>query len=46
VVISPLISLMADQVQALERRGISATFLNSTLPPDEVAARVERIRRG
>jgi ATP-dependent DNA helicase RecQ len=45
VVISPLISLMADQVQALERRGIAATFLNSTLPPDESAARVERIRR-
>ena len=46
VVVSPLISLMADQVQALERRGVSATFLNSTLPPDETAARIERIRRG
>jgi ATP-dependent DNA helicase RecQ len=45
VVISPLISLMADQVQALERHGIAATFLNSTLPPDESVARVERIRR-
>ena len=46
VVVSPSISLMADQVQALERRGIAATFLNSTLPPDETAARVDRIRRG
>jgi len=46
VVVSPLISLMTDQVQALERRGITATFLNSTLPPDETAVRVERIRRG
>ena len=46
VVVSPLISLMADQVQALERRAIAATFLNSTLSPDETAARVERIRRG
>ena len=46
VVVSPLISLMADQVQALERRGIGATFLNSTLLPDETSARVERIRRG
>jgi ATP-dependent DNA helicase RecQ len=46
VVVSPLISLMADQVQALERRGIAATFLNSTLPPDEAQARIERIRRG
>ncbi len=46
VVVSPLISLMADQVQALARRDVPATFLNSTLPPDETAARVERIRRG
>jgi ATP-dependent DNA helicase RecQ len=46
VVVSPLISLMADQVQALVRRGVSAMFLNSTLPPDEATARVERIRRG
>jgi ATP-dependent DNA helicase RecQ len=46
VVVSPLISLMSDQVEALERRGISATYLNSTLPPDETAARVDRIRRG
>lgn len=46
VVISPLISLMADQVQALERRGIAATFLNSTLAPDEAQARTERVRSG
>jgi ATP-dependent DNA helicase RecQ len=46
VVVSPLISLMADQVQALQRREVGATFLNSTLSPDESAARVERIRRG
>jgi ATP-dependent DNA helicase RecQ len=44
VVVSPLISLMADQVQALERRGIAATYLNSTLSPDESKARVERLR--
>ena len=46
VVVSPLISLMADQVQALDRKGIPATFLNSTLAPDEGNRRVERIRRG
>ena len=45
VVVSPLISLMADQVQALERRGVAATFLNSTLPPDESTRRAELIRR-
>ena len=45
VVVSPLISLMSDQVQALERRGVAATFLNSTLPPDESARRADLIRR-
>jgi len=45
VVVSPLISLMSDQVQALERRGVAATFLNSTLPPDESTRRAELIRR-
>ncbi len=46
VVVSPLISLMADQVQTLERRGVAATYLNSTLSPDESSARTDRIRRG
>ena len=39
VVISPLISLMQDQVSALEERGVAATFLASTLSPDELDAR-------
>src|SRR5688500_14772242 len=46
IVVSPLISLMADQVQTLDRRGVPATFLNSTLPPDETNRRVARLRRG
>lgn len=46
VVVSPLISLMADQVQALQRRGIAADYLNSTLTPAESARRVARLERG
>lgn len=35
VVISPLISLMQDQVANLEEMGISSAYVNSTLTPDE-----------
>jgi ATP-dependent DNA helicase RecQ len=41
VVVSPLIALMADQVQALRAAGVRAGFLNSTLAPEERRA-VER----
>jgi ATP-dependent DNA helicase RecQ len=46
VVVSPLIALMKDQVDALERRGISAALINSTLSPAEQQARIARLARG
>src|SRR5678810_916576 len=35
IVVSPLISLMADQVQQLRDEGIPAAMLNSSLSPGE-----------
>ncbi len=46
VVISPLISLMKDQVDALAARGLPATFVNSTLSGSEISERLARTRRG
>ena len=46
VVISPLISLMKDQVDALEARGLPATFINSTLSSSEISQRMSRVQRG
>ena len=40
VVVSPLIALMKDQVDALQSSGVPATFLNSSLTPDESRARL------
>ncbi|WP_438001250.1 ATP-dependent DNA helicase RecQ [Sorangium sp. So ce185] len=46
LVLSPLISLMEDQVRALEVRGIPATFVASSLPREENGRRLAALRRG
>ncbi|MGG1878209.1 DNA helicase RecQ [Paenibacillus cisolokensis] len=46
LVISPLISLMKDQVDALTTAGISAAYINSTLSGKEVNERIRAAKRG
>ena len=46
VVVSPLISLMKDQVDALTSRRLPAAFINSTLSGNEVADRMARAQAG
>ncbi|MDF5732324.1 MAG: DNA helicase RecQ [Rhizonema sp. PD38] len=46
IVVSPLIALMQDQVEALRDNGIAATFLNSSLNPYQTRSREEAIVNG
>jgi ATP-dependent DNA helicase RecQ len=46
LVISPLIALMKDQVDALNAREIPATYINSSLSFDELRARLRAMERG
>jgi ATP-dependent DNA helicase RecQ len=46
VVVSPLVALMKDQVDALVARGLSATLINSTLTGAEQQQRIRRMREG
>jgi ATP-dependent DNA helicase RecQ len=45
LVVSPLIALMKDQVDALLARGLPATFINSSISESEQRARIEALRR-
>jgi ATP-dependent DNA helicase RecQ len=46
IVVSPLIALMKDQVDALVDKGIRATFLNSSLTTEEYRVRSQAVRDG
>lgn len=46
IVVSPLISLMKDQVDALTQNGINAAFLNSTLTAAEQKQIITRVKKG
>jgi ATP-dependent DNA helicase RecQ len=46
IVVSPLIALMQDQVDALRKNGIAATFLNSSLNSYKVRSREQEILEG
>jgi ATP-dependent DNA helicase RecQ len=46
VVVSPLISLMKDQVEQLRAYGVPALFLNSSLAPQEYQENMDFVKRG
>ncbi len=46
VVVSPLISLMKDQVEQLRAFGVPALFLNSSLAPQEYQENMDYVKRG
>lgn len=46
LVVSPLIALMKDQVDALEERGVAVTLINSTLTWNEQKERLDGMKNG
>ena len=46
IVVSPLIALMKDQVEALQARHLPATFINSSIDFEEQKALINGVRRG
>jgi ATP-dependent DNA helicase RecQ len=45
IVVSPLIALMKDQVDAMTRIGVPATFINSSVSPDEAKERLGLVKK-
>ena len=46
IVISPLISLMKDQVDSLRLLGVKSVYINSTLSKEDYLASIRKIQRG
>ena len=46
IVVSPLISLMKDQVDALQANGVAAELINSSLPYNEIVRVMDRVKQG
>jgi ATP-dependent DNA helicase RecQ len=46
IVVSPLISLMKDQVDGLVENGVSCTYINSSLTGAELSARLRDLEKG
>ena len=46
IVVSPLISLMKDQVQALKSNGVKADFFNSSISPEEENIVIDKAMKG